>query len=285
MIVTDWVLVVVGLVWLITAVICDIRTKEIPDWLNFSLIAMALGIRGIGAISMMDYMYFVWGLIGFAIFFVIACGMYYTRQWGGGDAKMLMALGALLATASNLGIFMPNLDIPFLASLIINLLVIGAAYGILSGLAIGIWKWKKLYKELMKQDKTLLIIGMSIGILVALFGGIFGGSFWLLFLILGLVFAVFVKLVFILKGVEACCMFKNVKIKDLMEGDWIQGDVKKGRKIILKYKRLGIDLKDINKLKRNNIKSVIVKEGVPFLPAFLIAYIVTIIIGNFIFIF
>jgi len=88
-----------------------------------------------------------------------------------------------------------------------------------------------------------------------------------------------------LKGVEACCMFKKVKVKDLTEGDWIQGDIKKGRKIILKYKRLGVDLKDIRKLKRNKIRKVTVKEGVPFLPAFLIAYIVTIIVGNFIFVF
>ena len=38
-------LIVLALIWLIFAVVSDLRTREIPNWLNFSLIIFALGAR------------------------------------------------------------------------------------------------------------------------------------------------------------------------------------------------------------------------------------------------
>jgi len=38
-------LVLLGLIWIIFAVVQDIKKKEIANWLNFSLIIFALGFR------------------------------------------------------------------------------------------------------------------------------------------------------------------------------------------------------------------------------------------------
>src|SRR3989344_3922318 len=43
--------VVIALIWLTFATICDIKTREIPDWLNYSLIAIGLGLRFIFSFS------------------------------------------------------------------------------------------------------------------------------------------------------------------------------------------------------------------------------------------
>ena len=45
------VLIVIGIIGILIAAISDIKTREIPDWLNYSLIALGLGIRIIYSIS------------------------------------------------------------------------------------------------------------------------------------------------------------------------------------------------------------------------------------------
>ena len=51
--------------------ITDIRTREVPDWLNFSLVPLGLGIRLIYSLAVGDYSFVIAGLIGFAVFFVL----------------------------------------------------------------------------------------------------------------------------------------------------------------------------------------------------------------------
>ena len=70
-------------------------------------------------------------------------------------------------------------------------------------------------------------------------------------------------------------MKKYYPIPKLTEGDWIAEDVKVNGKIICSPKDLGISKEQIKKLKHHNIKKVLVKEGIPFVPSFLIAFVVT----------
>ena len=55
-----------------------------------------------------------------------------------------------------------------------------------------------------------------------------------------------------------------------MEGDWLAEDVIVHGKTIVKKKTLHKE--DIQKLRDKNISSVTIKEGIPFVPSFLIAY-------------
>ena len=41
----DYLLLLIGLIATLIAAITDIKTKEVPDWLSFSLISTALGVR------------------------------------------------------------------------------------------------------------------------------------------------------------------------------------------------------------------------------------------------
>ena len=86
--------------------------------------------------------------------------------------------------------------------------------------------------------------------------------------------------------VEKTCMIKDVLVSKLTEGDWIVSDVtkKKGKKekVVLKPTRTGVTLQQIALLKKNNIRKVAVKIGVPFVPSFLIAYAMTFLFGNWI---
>ena len=59
-------------------------------------------------------------------------------------------------------------------------------------------------------------------------------------------------------------------------------DVKHGKKVICSPKDLGISKAQIAELKKLKIKSVVVKEGIPFVPSFLLSFLVTMYIGNII---
>ena len=67
--------------------------------------------------------------------------------------------------------------------------------------------------------------------------------------------------------------------KNLTEGDWITEDIKIKGKVVYKPERTGISKPEILKLqkleKQNKLKNVIVKEGLPYVPAFLVALIAT----------
>ncbi|RLI48695.1 MAG: hypothetical protein DRP09_21205, partial [Candidatus Thorarchaeota archaeon] len=87
-----------------------------------------------------------------------------------------------------------------------------------------------------------------------------------------------------IKAVEQSCMYKFVKPSQLTEGDWIAKDIVVGKKRIAGPKDLGIEKKQIHELielyKQKKVNKVLIKQGIPFVPSFLIAFIVSIIYGN-----
>ena len=88
----------------------------------------------------------------------------------------------------------------------------------------------------------------------------------------------------IIKAVENSCMLKYVIPSKLTEGDWIAKDVKVDGKYITGPKDLGIEKKQIRKLielyKKRKVKNILIKEGIPFVPSFFVAYVITLIYGN-----
>ena len=74
-----------------------------------------------------------------------------------------------------------------------------------------------------------------------------------------------------------------IPVKKLTEGDWIAKDVVVKGKKICGPKDLGISRKQISRLSKLNIKKVLVKYGMPFVPSFLLAFIITLLWGNIIF--
>ena len=91
----DLFIISIALVWLIFASLQDIKTREVPDWISYSLIIIALAFYSIKSIVMKDFSFIIQSLFGSIFLFLLGNLMYYTRQWGGGDVKLLAALGAL----------------------------------------------------------------------------------------------------------------------------------------------------------------------------------------------
>ncbi len=266
----------IALIVLIIASYTDFRKREVPDWLNYGLIFAGVGISGIASIVFYDYHYILYSLTGLALGIAIALGMFYAGQWGGGDSKLLMGLGALIGLTFSIN--------AFYVSFLVNIFMVGAVYGFVWSIVLVFRNWKNFtvaFKKLWNERKNriarfsltallLILIVLSIAVkelAIALIGT-------------GLLVILGYFLFIIAKTVEACCMFKWISASKLVEGDWIAEAVYVGKKKIVGVKRLGLDAKDVELLHKLKNKKVLVKEGIPFVPAFLLAFIFTYFWGN-----
>ena len=77
-------------------------------------------------------------------------------------------------------------------------------------------------------------------------------------------------------------MNKTIPLSKVTEGDWLTENVYKNKKLILSKNLPGLTLQDIKRLKSLKIKQVKIKYGMPFIPSFLIAFIISLIIGSLI---
>ncbi|TWT73324.1 A24 family peptidase [Allorhodopirellula solitaria] len=79
----------VTFVLLLVATVCDYRSREIPDWISIGIaivavIASSAGWLGIGL---------PWVIFGGVVGLLIGYGLFRFAQLGGGDAKLIAALG------------------------------------------------------------------------------------------------------------------------------------------------------------------------------------------------
>jgi Flp pilus assembly protein protease CpaA len=280
--ITDIILLSIAFIALVIASISDLKTREVPDWLSYAVIFIAFGIRGIYSLATFNWMYLVYGLVGFGIFVAIAYAMFYAGQWGGGDAKMIMGLGVLIGVPLSLK------QMPLLAVFFINVLVAGAVYGLCWIIGLSIKHRKKIAKEFREQlskNKVLrYVVGIAFLILLVLI--VVSATDAVIKMWLAVIVALFYALFYlfmIVKAVEKVSMYVHVSPEKLTEGDWIAKDYYDGKKRICGPKDLGIEKKQIKKLiamkRKGRIKKVRIKMGIPFVPSFLIAYVATMFLG------
>ena len=257
-------LILLGLIWIVFAVIQDLKKREIANWLNFSLAIFAIAFRFFYSLfSEQGFAFFYQGVIGFCIFFIIGNLLYYGKVFAGGDAKLMIALGAVIPMSVT---FPENLNLIF--RFLLFFLVSGAVYGIVFGAVLGIRNKNKFSKEFSKQfkrSKKVFYIFLTLGIIFILLSFVNQ-----LFLYLGVLFFVSPYIYFYAKSIDESCMVKKINTKYLTEGDWLYNDIKVGKRII-NAKWSGLSNEEISLLKKNK-KDVLIRQGIPFSPVFLISY-------------
>lgn len=253
-------LICLAVVWLAFASACDFRKREIPDWISFSLIAITLAYRAFYSITNWSD-FFTPGLIGFAIFYVLGEGI-YRIGFGGGDAKLLAALGCILPFSQS---FWENIEI--LSVFFISLMIIGAFYSLGFSLFVAVKNKKRFLlafrHETSKQKK--IILGAGVVFLLSLV------MVYLDFIFLMLSGLILISPLILIysKAIEET-MVRSVYTSRLVPGDWLYENVKVGSRIV-KPKITGLDEKEL-KILKNYKGKVKVKDGVPFTISFLFAF-------------
>lgn len=263
----DIVIGALTFVFLLIAAYSDLKSREVPDLLSYGLIFSALGLRGIFS-SVMGGGLFLSGILGFAACFAVAWFLYKTNLWGGGDSKLLMGMGAVL------GIAYPfTLSSFTLLWFFVLLLFLGSIYGLfwLFGLAFTRWaRFKPVFMERLVQYKTAHYGLGFFSLAVVSFS--FINSLWLFLLFPAFIFYLFL----FVTTIEEQCFVKRISPLKLTEGDWLDEEVIVGEERFAR--RRALELEDIEELqtahKEGKLTTVIIREGVPFVPSFVFAYVV-----------
>lgn len=253
-------LISIGIIWLIFASVQDLKTKEVANWVSFSLIILGLGARLIYGINSNNINLFYNGIVAGLICTVFALLFYYSRVFAGGDAKLLMGLGTFVPGTSFSSVISNSLLTVF------SLLLIGAIYSIIFSLFI-VMKNKKRFIEKMKTNKKMYfyIIPIILVLFILFYTANIREYGILAFLSIALLLYPY------LKSVDSN-MIKLYNPKELKEGDWLTNDIiVKGKTISASVN--GLSKKDILLLIKNKRK-VEIKEGIPFVPAFLITFLI-----------
>lgn len=262
----NWFLIVMAFVWMMVSSVQDFRKREVENWWNFSLIVFALVYRAFLSIMHWNWMYLAWGLIGLACGFILANAFYYSRIFAGGDAKLLMALGTIIP----LSLFWQT-NLFLLTLFLLFFILAGSIYGIFFSVFLTIVNYRNFLKEFPKQlkkySKTVFITSIVILFIILFFVVIkfYTG------ILLGLVLFIAPFLLVYSKAIEAGCMFKLVNVQTLTIGDWTTKPIKAGKKII-KPNWEGLSEEEVSLIKKYSKGKVEVKQGIPFIPSFLLAF-------------
>ena len=279
----DIILVIIGIIGLILATLNDIKYKEVPDFLSYSLITIGLSLRLIYSLTYQQYSYFIYALFYGLIFFGIGSLLYYTKQWGGGDTKLLTALSILFATKPY---FILQIKLPFFIILLINILLTGFIYSLIWSIILAIknrYKFIEQYHLLSQKYKKFKIIALILALFVLMLMFLVNNNN-LKLIIIALSFAIifYIYLFIFLKSVEKVSMFKLIPISKLTEGDWITSSEIRSQ---FKIPKTGIEKQQINLIKKSKLKRILIKDGIPFVPPFLIGTIITLLSGKILFLF
>lgn len=270
--------IVLGLLVLILASITDIQTREVPDMLNYGFLFIAIAARLVySAVEGNPYL-LLEGFFGFLVGLSFGSIMFYTGQWGGGDSKMLLGLGVLFGIPFQFDVLLFN---SFFIAFLVNMLFAGSIFGMVWSAVLALRDRKRFAKAWHDALARSRIARFSFGVLAVIIVGlgIMTDVFWLFILMGILVFSIGYVYAFA-RAVERNSMVKRVKPSVLTEGDWIDKDVFYKGKRICGPKDLGITKKQIALLKRYKVRFVFVKSGIPFIPGFLLGFLLTLGVGN-----
>jgi len=252
----------------------DLKTTEFPDWLPYAMIGGALATRAVFAFLMGDYSIIIGSVMIGVLFLGFGLLLYWTKQWGDGDAWLLGALGFLWPDS---GSFLIIGFLPFPAIMLFNFFFIAFFYLLVYSIALGIRSpeiSRGFLKELKGSRKDLLKVTgaftLAIVILVAAMSVAF--SIPLIELVYLLVFPLILLSVLLFtrygRFVEGNLFKRKVAAEQVREGD-----------VLAHHKWRGLTIEEVDKIKKKG-KPVWIKEGVRFAPVFLITVLITLLVGN-----
>lgn len=278
------ILLAIALVGSSLAAAWDLRTTEIPDKIPSIMVIIAFIIHITKAFLTWSYLSFISSVIVGLGFFGFGFLMYYLGQWGGGDAKLLGAIGFLLPDSKSLNL---HLFFPLPLSYMVNVFLIGAIYMLLYAAVLAMRNRKiiKEFKKDIKASSRFIIVSSAALFLAFVLIGFYFTNFYLgntnvkLILtnsipplLLTISFFIIWKFARIVENVG---FKKRVSVHELKVGD------------VLLSSRLweGITEKELRAIRKSEKKYVWIKEGVRFAPTFPLALLATVLFGDTLLIF
>ena len=265
------------------AAVYDLKTTEVPNWVFYAI--MAVGI------PLVILKIFFGGSIDTLILstitglglFALGYGMYRTGQWGGADMVLIGLMGFMLPSINLVGT--AAVAFPIGLSFLINLFVVGAVYMLIYAIVFALRERsviKNFYVGLGKQVKIMLAASAAMGIVFAgvmLYSnstvpGLFSQNEMIRFILIPIILTASLFVVYnFARSVETFGFRKKIPVSKLQIGDMLLDE----------KKLVGINESQLKKIKRSRKKTIWIKDGVRFIPAFPLALLFTLFLGDAIF--
>ncbi|QQG39977.1 MAG: prepilin peptidase [Candidatus Aenigmatarchaeota archaeon] len=270
----------VALVGSATAGYIDLRTTEIPDEIPLSMAVFGLFWAALAYVTSGSAILVQSAIVG-GLFFALGYVMYYTGQWGGGDAKLMAAIGVLVPQAPA---FAVATLFPFAMSMLLNVFMLGAVYIVAYSLTVSLPNRTVTRAFLVDvkggmKEIGIFAVALTIAVVAAVrfaTGGFSQASLTFAFSLVPGGLGLFLLWKF-LRVVERVGFQKRIKTQALRVGDMLGEDVRE----LKMYKKLlrGLEENEIRKIRRVR-RMILIREGVRFGPVFMLALLYTIFYGD-----
>ncbi|MFA5303490.1 MAG: A24 family peptidase [Candidatus Nanoarchaeia archaeon] len=305
-------ILLIAFVYLLITSILDIKYRLVWDYINYSFGALFLLIRILELIITANTVIFLGVLLASIATFAVGLILYKSGAWGGGDLKLLTALSIGLFFLPSDTISIGSLSFPFYANFLINTLFSGIIFGLA-------WSYylflkTKTYKELKKIHAVILLIALVLFALIFFVGAKEKILFSLLILFcLYYIIKVFEnKITIINKDVKKLDegdwirqdieLSKKITISnnnDLSEKELLdlkKNALKNHKSLLFKSfisiyfspsvykvfnkKAPGLTKEKIKLLQASKLKTIKIKDGIPFLVSFFLAFLITALLND-----
>lgn len=274
---------IIAFLTLSAGAIMDLKTTEVPDSLNVAGVVGGILLHLIASLGSMDYSTvfsaalvmdpvswftalgepLVWSLGVGAAFSVYGWGLYFTGMWGGADAFAMSVLGF----AAPYAVTGPGILYPF--SAFVAVLLSGFIYTLLFGL----WKsfknpevFGETVRELKQNERRIsleIVLATAISAVTAFFNPALGMTYFVFLLAMIFLYRYF-------RNIQEGLMEKEVPVDELEGGEVLGEDEELGGKIE------GITEEDIESIEKD---TVVVREGIRFVPVFPVALLLVDLVG------
>ena len=269
----ELLLLAIGVIGFGLAAYWDVKTTEFPDWLPYFIIVASLIAKAGFSFVTGNFSLLIDGIVIGVAFLAFGLLLYYTKQWGDGDAWLLGALGFVFPTS----LAAQPLLMPQPIMLLFNFFFVAFFYLILYSLVVGIMsentytKFKKELKGDAKAIVTPIIVfaGAAVGALIYLNAlTLVPLELAALIASLPVVFAALILFMRYGRFVENNLFRRKIPVSKLKVGDVPVGE---------RWRVL--TRKEVTALKKKG-GHIWIKEGVRFAPVFIITLLLTYFYGN-----
>jgi Flp pilus assembly protein protease CpaA len=309
----EGIILTVSFAYLLLTSILDIKYRLVWDYINYSFGFLFLIIRLLELIITSNLAVFLGIMLASLITFAIGLVLYKIGAWGGGDLKLLTALSIGLFFLPSDKLIVQSLSFPFYANFLINTLFSGIIFGLA-------WSYyllikSKAYRE-FKKIHILIILAALILTALIFFVQPKEKILFSLLAVFCLYYIIKVfenKIAIIEKDVkrldEGDWLPQDIKLNNKItitnskdyDSNQITALKKESMKkwgknpifrlfikiyyfqpifMLFHKKAPGLSKEDIKLLQSSKLKRIKIKDGIPFLVSFFLAFIITVLLND-----
>ena len=255
------ILLIAGICLLIAS-IWDLLTTEVPDEIPYFMVFAGIVYWFVYGVITGEFIGLGYSLLFGTVLLGTGLILYMKGQWGEADAWILAAIGYMIPFIGKQ---------IFMFDYMLNFLIVSSVFTIIYSISLGFLN-KQVFPVFMKNIRKWLKIIWIAPLIFIIPIVVFIGMFDIMpFICLGAV-VFLVELFWIYaKTIEKKILKREIQTKELKAGDVLED-----------MKWIGLRGEDVRKIQEQK-ERVVIKEGLRFVPVFLITFLVTIFYGNIFF--